>query len=264
MSKISAGLVQVGISASNDKNFQLDATADNGILEINRQDLTNVLTIGADNTLTGAGAIYSGATNDIDDFDKNWPSGVYRAVENTVLNGPGSEAYYLSVEVMKNSIGTVYIASRVTGNINNSRTWIGTRATAGSTLWTEVYTQSSILGTVTQSAGVPTGAILEYDSNLNGEYIKFADGTLICSGLSATVTTNNTWGTFYTNPQELVTYPADYIDPPTLSCSSETWTTYVGFSAGLGLNVTQGRVQAFSGSNIATCKLRWSSIGRWY
>ena len=39
-----------------------------------------------------------------------------------------------------------------------------------------------LLGTVSQSGGVPTGAIIERDSNSNGEYVKFADGTLIETG----------------------------------------------------------------------------------
>ncbi|WP_313522504.1 hypothetical protein [Shinella sp.] len=38
-----------------------------------------------------------------------------------------------------------------------------------------------IVGTVSQSGGVPTGAIVERGSNANGEYVKFADGTLICT-----------------------------------------------------------------------------------
>lgn len=43
-----------------------------------------------------------------------------------------------------------------------------------------LYSRDSILGTVSQSAGIPTGAIIERGSNANGEYVKFADGTLIC------------------------------------------------------------------------------------
>ncbi|WP_338801751.1 hypothetical protein V9L13_05330 [Pseudomonas sp. RSB 5.4] len=39
---------------------------------------------------------------------------------------------------------------------------------------------AAILGFVTQSGGVPTGSIVERGSNSNGEYVKFADGTLIC------------------------------------------------------------------------------------
>lgn len=43
------------------------------------------------------------------------------------------------------------------------------------------YGKDNILGTVSQSEGVPTGAIIERGSNANGEYVKYADGTLICT-----------------------------------------------------------------------------------
>lgn len=39
---------------------------------------------------------------------------------------------------------------------------------------------ASAVGPVTQTGGVPTGAIIESGSNANGNYTKFADGTLIC------------------------------------------------------------------------------------
>ncbi|RYJ63257.1 hypothetical protein [Pseudomonas songnenensis] len=50
----------------------------------------------------------------------------------------------------------------------------------GGTAAAEFYRQGNILGTVSQSAGVPTGAIIERGSNANGEYVRFADGTQIC------------------------------------------------------------------------------------
>ncbi|MGN5077383.1 hypothetical protein ACTG2C_22415 [Aeromonas veronii] len=42
------------------------------------------------------------------------------------------------------------------------------------------YGKSNILGAVSQSSGVPTGAIIERGKNANGSFIKFADGTLLC------------------------------------------------------------------------------------
>lgn len=44
----------------------------------------------------------------------------------------------------------------------------------------QAYVRDNILGTVSESSGVPTGAIIERGSNANGEYVKYADGTLIC------------------------------------------------------------------------------------
>lgn len=39
---------------------------------------------------------------------------------------------------------------------------------------------ADITGTVSQSGGVPTGAVIERGGDINGEYTKFADGTLEC------------------------------------------------------------------------------------
>lgn len=38
----------------------------------------------------------------------------------------------------------------------------------------------NLVGTVSESGGVPTGAVVERGSNANGEYVRFADGTQIC------------------------------------------------------------------------------------
>ncbi|EDM47747.1 hypothetical protein [Marinobacter algicola] len=47
----------------------------------------------------------------------------------------------------------------------------------------DYYKSDNILGTASQSGGIPTGAIIERGSNANGEYTKFADGTLECSAI---------------------------------------------------------------------------------
>ncbi len=43
-----------------------------------------------------------------------------------------------------------------------------------------VYARDDILGDVTETAGVPTGAIIETGSNANGDFVKYANGTLVC------------------------------------------------------------------------------------
>lgn len=44
----------------------------------------------------------------------------------------------------------------------------------------DLYAKNNIVGPVSQSGGVPTGAIFETGTNANGEYVKYADGTAIC------------------------------------------------------------------------------------
>jgi len=61
--------------------------------------------------------------------------------------------------------------------------------------------RSAITGTVSQSGGVPTGAILERGANANGEFVRYADGTQIC------------WSTVQTSTSAVViwTFPAVFI-----------------------------------------------------
>ena len=42
------------------------------------------------------------------------------------------------------------------------------------------FTRGNLVGTVSESGGEPTGAVIERGSNSNGEFVRFADGTQIC------------------------------------------------------------------------------------
>jgi len=68
----------------------------------------------------------------------------------------------------------------------------------------EKIVSSAIVGTVSQSSGVPTGAIIERGSNANGEFVKYADGTLICTGTIAGPTT------LLSNGNLTITLPATF------------------------------------------------------
>lgn len=58
-----------------------------------------------------------------------------------------------------------------------------TAATARAGLGLKAAAVADVLGTVSQSGGVPTGAIFEKGSNANGEYVKFADGSMYCTAI---------------------------------------------------------------------------------
>lgn len=51
-----------------------------------------------------------------------------------------------------------------------------------------LYRQGNLLGTVSQSGGTPTGAVVERGSTANGDYMRFADGTQICTRAMAGAT----------------------------------------------------------------------------
>lgn len=79
-----------------------------------------------------------------------------------------------------------------------------------------LYSRDSILGTVSQSGGVPTGAIIERGSNANGGYVRYADGTQICTG--AVTVSGTSWaamvgGGSY-SPVASATFPATFTGTP--------------------------------------------------
>jgi len=55
----------------------------------------------------------------------------------------------------------------------------------------KLFRQDNILGTVSESSGTPTGAVIERGSNANGEFVRYADGTQVCWS-RATVTQSST------------------------------------------------------------------------
>jgi hypothetical protein len=92
---------------------------------------------------------------------------------------------------------------------------------SGWTAWSRVYHQADILATVTQAAGVPTGGLIERGSNTNGEYVRFADGTQICTITealgSALANGSGTRTSPYYTTSVGITFPAAFIAAPSLS-----------------------------------------------
>lgn len=84
--------------------------------------------------------------------------------------------------------------------------------------WCELYHNRNILGTVSQSGGIPTGAIIQRGSNVNGSFVMFADGTAMYWG------SRNVTGVSI-NPAtalNLVT-SFDCLDPNVLSLTGKTY-----------------------------------------
>jgi hypothetical protein len=121
----------------------------------------------------------------------------------------------------------------------------------------QVYSRDNILGTVSESSGVPTGAIIERGSNANGDYVRFADGTQICWNNEIVTPVANTY-TSYT-----WTFPAAFSVTPSITVSANSASAAVvntqfsspsATSAGIGINRT----------NTTNTTLSSQAIGRWF
>ena len=131
------------------------------------------------------------------------------------------------------------------------------------------YKKSNILGTVSESDGVPTGAIFETGSNSDGDFIRFADGTQICTRSNIDFPSNEESEGVYTFDW---TYPAAFSGRPfalNASGSNQNSPGRVVYNHGRYDNrvfSTEAQIVArvlFSYSNRAH-RTTFFAIGRWY
>lgn len=129
-------------------------------------------------------------------------SGLY-AFETSTLNRPPATNGTVVHIARTSTIHTQLAISRASDTLG--RMYV--RAIDGNawSAWREVYHQGSILGAVSQSGGVPAGAVIERGSNANGEYVRFADGTQICTSVF-----DVTFGQTYALIKEW-TFPAAFV-----------------------------------------------------
>lgn len=125
----------------------------------------------------------------------------------------------------------------------------------------EFYQRSNILGTVSQSGGVPTGAIIERGSNANGEYVSFADGTQICLLTVSVGDISNAAGAIYRSSAIIASYPAAFSVVPTCFVQDASSAYVWGAANGGGGSVT---IALFYHTSLTNRTARVLCVGRWY
>lgn len=121
------------------------------------------------------------------------------------------------------------------------------------------YVKTNILGTVSQSSGVPTGAIIEQGINANGKYVRFADGTQICwHNILSSSTQEVPWN----YPSVFASSPRCLISPFTSSTSPQC--PLVRNST---LSTTQAQIvvyDATTGAQLNGAGVAIYAIGNWF
>lgn len=115
----------------------------------------------------------------------------------------------------------------------------------------DAFAVQALIGTVSQSGGVATGAIVEKGSDANGTYIKYLDGTMICEQTTLFSPASTTAdGTLFRSTQQAWTFPGG------------------GFVSGdvplVVANCVQvsGFTSAWASSNTAGVLLRWTTASQ--
>ncbi|MCE8009865.1 DUF2793 domain-containing protein [Aestuariivita sp.] len=125
------------------------------------------------------------------------------------------------------------------------------------------YGPGNLLGTVSQSGGVPTGAVIERGSNANGDYVRFADGTQICTHVPvSSLTANVASGSLFRSDEYAWSYPASFVSSDVaLSVSVRTSSPIWGNSRTTG--ATTARVRLFSSVSAGAVTFDLLAVGRW-
>lgn len=132
-----------------------------------------------------------------------------------------------------------------------------------------------IVGAVSQAGGLPTGALIESGINSNGAYIRWADGTQICSQVgSITPTMATASGALFSNDeagQYVWTFPATFVAIPTMSSGVSRATfdsrrIFITYNGDNPVTTTQAKLSFASTTSAASLGLRLYAIafGRWF
>lgn len=174
---------------------------------------------------------------------------------------PGGGSFFITVRKFSNNFKQ--IAVNLTNASSFSRLWNGTTWSS----WDLSFSRATILGTVSQTSGVPTGAIIERGSNANGEYTKFADGTMICTGKSSgTVTTSVAGVNVYYNTIASMTFASTFSSVPSLQLSTDRTTKFFTWAAQQSTPTVSetGVLAVVSGASNGVCGISYVAVGRWF
>ncbi|WP_244176313.1 phage tail protein [Pseudomonas grimontii] len=132
---------------------------------------------------------------------------------------------------------------------------------------------AGIVGTVSQAGGQPTGAIIERGSNANGQYVKFADGTMICTRTTTFTSTINALvggqGSVYgSSGVPSAAMPATFIAIPAVEIDVTTSAAFTGWTGGkspasISSWGTLMLLEAFARAS-QTYTIQYTAIGRWF
>jgi hypothetical protein len=138
---------------------------------------------------------------------------------------------------------------------------IGTDAIENGAVTTAKIAPSAIVGTVSQSGGVPTGAIIERGSNANGAFVKYADGTMICTRQFSNISTTNSVDSLFRSASQIWTFPVAY---STLNCVQGAASSTNSYASEIEFSTTSSEFFVTSSRSGTNRAAYLSAIGRWF
>jgi|GEM_PF-551667 len=189
--------------------MQIDVPITGSAVQSGSEDTTagRLMTVGA----FGLGSLTGGVLSQ-PDGNAELPAGFYGGGGGGAANFPGAAGFRPFLAMSRRASSSNYMAARMFldgGAIPVLRESVDSGAT-----WSAdntIYGTANLLGTVSETSGTPTGAVIERGSNANGEYVRFADGTQICT---SAILADNVSGGFL---ETTWTFPAGFSERPSIA-----------------------------------------------
>ena len=127
------------------------------------------------------------------------------------------------------------------------------------------YGPGNLVGAVSENAGAPTGAVIERGSTANGEFVRFADGTQICSATLAGVSCTSAQGALFDTGAIMTwDFPAAFAagSVPAVSGNGGAPQRFVGCGTASATQVTYQVMSA--SSDTSTPAPTMIAVGRWF
>ena len=209
----------------------------------------------------GAFGLGAGAIAVDTDWNAIAVSGFYRSTLSTTPNTPTAVAGWQVMHMQGDASVATQLAMRTGADDIRFR-----RRTAGVwAAWVVLYNAGNLIGTVSQTSGLPTGAVLERGTGANGEFTRFADGTLICyrTNLSVTNASTASGSLFKSSAAVTWTFPSVFSVAPAVNVDCQSagcWATMASTPT-----TTAVTLEAMSGvTQAAALTLRAMAVGRWF
>ena len=126
------------------------------------------------------------------------------------------------------------------------------------------YGPGNLVGAVSESGGTPTGAVIERGSNSNGDYVRFADGSQICTASLPATGCTNSEGALAASDAASWTFPVGFATGSAVSVSGAAGavTRFMGFDTPTDTQVSY-KVLAVA-SDATALSPTVTAIGRWF
>ncbi|MFN4160071.1 MAG: DUF2793 domain-containing protein [Gemmobacter sp.] len=192
-------------------------------------------------------------------------SGFWNNSNTSAVGLPTSSTVWHMLSLRSSANGQVQVAFRnggpgLTEGAAYRRKSVGTWGA-----WSFFYTSTNVIGTVSQTAGAPTGALIESGSNANGHWRRFACGLQICwrNDLSA-ANASTAIGSLFRSADVTWTFPAAFVasTAPVVAGDADDLDAWVTTAAPANTGTTLRVLSAVTKGSAVP--FRAMALGRWF